>query len=240
MKRDYLSHSALKAFMRSPNHYLQYVNKTVEATPAMKFGSAFHCAVLEPQEFSKRYAVAPQVDKRTKAGKEAWKEFVEANSSLEVITQDEREQIQVMHEAIQNFAPARELLASCEAFEEERQHALFGMPFKGIADAVGQNFVVDLKTTLDASPEGFMKTAYNMGYHEQAAAYKALFAKSRFYWIAVEKNNPFNVAVYLQSERAGNLGWERLKTGIELFKAWDGTAGSYSNEVTTLEMPSWA
>jgi hypothetical protein len=75
MKRDYLSYSALKAFAKSPNHYLQYVNREFVETPAMVLGSALHCAVLEPNEYGKRYTIAPKFDRRTKAGKEqaeAW------------------------------------------------------------------------------------------------------------------------------------------------------------------------
>ena len=36
MKRDYLSYSALKAFAKSPNHYLQYVQREFQETNAMK------------------------------------------------------------------------------------------------------------------------------------------------------------------------------------------------------------
>lgn len=240
LKREYLSHSALKAFLRSPNHYLQYVTRQIETTPAMLFGSAFHCYVLERDEFGKRYAVAPKVDKRTKEGKATWNAFSEAVTGREIITEDDMNTIVVMQEAMNNFEPARTILAACNSFEEERTDTLFGYAFKGIADAVGENFVVDVKTTLDASPEAFMKTAYNMGYHEQAAAYKLLFNVERFYWVAVEKNNPHNCAVYMQSERAGRLALTRLQNGIEAFKAWDGRGQSYSNETQILEMPSWA
>jgi len=70
MKRDYLSYSALKAYAKSPNHYLMYVGREFVETPAMVLGSALHCLVLEPQEWSKRYITAPKFDRRTKAGKE--------------------------------------------------------------------------------------------------------------------------------------------------------------------------
>ena len=68
MKRDYLSVSALKAFNRSPNHYIQYLTGPRKASKAMAFGSALHCAVLEPDEFDSRYALAPKLEKRTPAG----------------------------------------------------------------------------------------------------------------------------------------------------------------------------
>ena len=75
MKRDYLSYSALKAFAKSPNHYLQYVNKEHTETPAMVLGSLTHCLVLEPERFAAKFAVAPKVDRRTNSGKALWAAF---------------------------------------------------------------------------------------------------------------------------------------------------------------------
>ena len=70
MKRDYLSVSALKAFNRSPNHYIQYVSLDKKPPgPAMVFGSAAHCLILEEHDFPNRYAIGPDVDRRTNAGK---------------------------------------------------------------------------------------------------------------------------------------------------------------------------
>jgi hypothetical protein len=44
----------------------------VQPTDAMKQGSLVDCLITEPQNFDRKYVVAPKVDRRTKAGKEAW------------------------------------------------------------------------------------------------------------------------------------------------------------------------
>ena len=68
-----ISASHLKAVMQSPYHYwsrfLDPQRPTAEPTSAMRLGSLAHCAVLEPDELSKRYAIAP--DRRSNAGKAA-------------------------------------------------------------------------------------------------------------------------------------------------------------------------
>jgi PDDEXK-like domain of unknown function (DUF3799) len=60
-----LSHSALEDLAVSPLRYwYKWINQerpADEPTPQMQFGSAVHCAVLEPAEFDKRYAAEVEV-----------------------------------------------------------------------------------------------------------------------------------------------------------------------------------
>lgn len=240
MKRDYLSSSALKAFAKSPNHYLQYVSGEIEPTPAMTFGSAFHCFILEADEFEDRYAVAPQVDRRTKAGKEVWNAFVEGVTGREVLTQQDMGLILDMEAAIRQHEPAQKLLKGCVQFELMTDDKIAGVNFRGIADGLSSTFVLDLKTCQDASPEAFERTAYQSFYHEQAAAYQMLFGVDRFYWIAVEKTAPYNVAVYMQSQEAYLKASHRLKNLIQAWDEWDGKPCSYGTEIFELNLPRWA
>ena len=239
-KRKYLSASALKAFSKSPNHYVQYVTGTVTATPAMTFGSALHCFVLENDEFENMYAVAPEVDKRTKAGKEVWKAFVEGTVGREVLTQQDMGLILEMSAAIREHKPAQDLLEGCVAFEQMREGEIQGVQFKGIADGLSDGYILDIKTCQDASPEAFERTAFNSFYHEQGVAYQTLFNVDRFYWIAVEKNPPYNVSVFMQSEEAFYKARKHLFDLVRRWDNWDGLPQSYSKGVFTLNLPKWA
>lgn len=240
MKREYLSASALNAFNKSPNHYLAYVAREIEPTPAMIFGSALHCAVLESSEFDSRYAVAPKVDRRTKAGKEEWSEFQSANEGKEIISAQDMEQIARLYNRIHEEETAADLLNRSISFEEMKEGTIQGFKFKGIADARGEGFIVDLKTTTDSSPEKFARSAHSFGYHLQAAAYRSLFGVEDFFWIAIEKDSPSNVMVYRQSDRAKRMSDEYLRNSIDRFKAWDGSPGSYGSGMMDLDLPAWA
>lgn len=239
-KREYLSYSALKAFAKSPNHYIDYVTGERQETAAMTFGSAFHCMVLEPDEWDSRYAVAPDVDRRTKAGKMEYNLFVAQNEGKTAISASDLATMQAMADAVSAHLPAAQLLSSAAGFEVKTTEKLLGTPFTGIADVLGCGWVADLKTTVDASPESFMRTAHNSAYHEQAAAYCRLFNVQRFYWIAVEKAPPYNVAVYMQSEIAHHKADKRLMTLVEMWNGWDGKPQSYAETILTLNLPSWA
>ena len=62
-------------------------------------GSALHCAVLEHSTFNDRYIVEPDVDKRTKAGKEEYAVFLHAmekKGSPIILTQNQLETVNKM------------------------------------------------------------------------------------------------------------------------------------------------
>ena len=67
---------------KSPEYFRFAMDNPQPTTPAMKFGSAIHMNVLQPEEFHINYAVAPKFDKRTKQGKANHAEFVNSNGCI--------------------------------------------------------------------------------------------------------------------------------------------------------------
>ncbi|EDV8641552.1 RecE family exodeoxyribonuclease, partial [Salmonella enterica subsp. enterica serovar Cerro] len=74
-----VSKSQLDDIADTPAIYLWRKNAPVdtEKTKSLDTGTAFHCRVLEPEEFSKRFIIAPEFNRRTSAGKEEEKTFLE-------------------------------------------------------------------------------------------------------------------------------------------------------------------
>lgn len=239
MKRNYLSFSALKAFAKSPNHYLQYIQDKPDSE-AMAFGRAFHAAILEPEVYAEQFVIAPKVDRRTKDGKATWEEFVKLSQDKTVLTHEQAELIETMKAAVMGNQIAADLLKACSSYEDAREGTIAGVPFKAVADGVGGTWVLDIKTCQDASPEGFERTAHNSMYHEQAAIYQAIFNCERFYWIAVEKDAPYNVAVYAQDADANRKALRRVVGLAEKFQEWDGEPRGYFDGIATLNLPRWA
>ena len=135
---------------------------------------------------------------------------------------------------------ALEILTQALDFEQVKTEPIEGVPFKGIADIVGETWVADLKTTKDASPSGFSRSATNLMYHLQGAAYCALWEVPHFYWIAVETEAPWNVQVFKQDADALAKSDQTLRNLIHRWKRWDGKPASYTQGIENLELPKWA
>lgn len=241
MKRDYLSYSAIKAFAKSPNHYLRYVSREVAETPEMRFGTALHSYLLEPDTVADKYHVMPKIDKRTKEGKMLFAEQEELSKGKIVITEEDRDTILRMMVECEKHEPAAFFLSSEGEVEKPVEGERFDMHWKGFIDKLVGDTIIDVKTVQDSSPEAFARTAYQMGYHWQAALYRMLVPDMpNFAWIAIEKKEPYNVVVYKQSDDAFIRASNELKQLTEKFIDWDGSPGSYSKGVVNLDYPRWA
>lgn len=187
---EYCSPSTLKRVKKSPLHYKEEESKD---SAALTFGKAYHCAVLEPQEFEHRYYVSDTkslvqqvLDEAKEQGKAvskptATKRYKELKAEEfemhpgEEISQEDYDKIQAMRARLMAHPYARYLLTGGEV---EQQHYCklttqndeeIGVRF--IPDNLKKDkyTVVDLKTAADASVEGFKRAAVNFDYHLQAA-----------------------------------------------------------------------
>lgn len=75
--REGVSSTDLKHLMRSPAHFKYWKEHPQEDTPALLFGRASHKYMLEKDDFFNEFAVVPNIDRRTKAGKEEYAKFLE-------------------------------------------------------------------------------------------------------------------------------------------------------------------
>lgn len=187
-----LSFSSLKEFAKSPRHYIDYINKPkTPPTDAMKLGSAVHCMILTPELFNDEFAVAPEINKRTNAGKEEWAVFVSQNENKTVITNEDYEHARRLSDGVLSNQYAQNLLKNCYAFEEEWSAEINDLPFRGFYDAVGENFIVEIKTINDGNPSSVMSDFYKRKYHMQAALYNTASLGKWIYYIVVETSTPY-------------------------------------------------
>jgi len=167
-----VSKSDLDLVNRSPAYYRYVKENPREQTAALIFGSVVHKLVLEPEKFDEEYAVAPLVDRRTKKGKEDWCEFVAGLNGETVIDSSVYESARLAAASVMKHPIAARLLQGGQAetswlWEEN------GVQCKCRPDYLRTDIkcVIDLKTTLNASPDSFTKSAYDYRYHVQAAWY---------------------------------------------------------------------
>ena len=201
----YMTNSTLKMFTDKCPRAFQYVlNNPIKVTAPMKFGSAFHMLILEDKEFSRHYAIEPDgIDKRTTVGKVALERFDQTLKGREPISYKDYSLMQSMNthlKANKHYS----LLENCNQFEKIYlwKNEVHDILCKGKLDAVNtrDKYIVDLKTTRDASPEVFKETVVNQKYHMQAAFYCDALGYKDYYIYAIEKSKPHCICVYKMSK----------------------------------------
>jgi len=195
LKARPLSYSSLKEFYLSPKHYMHYLTKPRVETPDMLIGTATHHLLLQ-ENFEDFFAVAPECDKRTKAGKETWEAFVAEAGEKKVLTQDQHTLVKSMADAVKAYRPAQGIFEQLGATEQKFLAEVHGLPITGFIDGLGDDVILEIKTCQSARPQDFIREAFNRMYHLQAGIYHfATGQKRKVYYIAVEKSEPFNVCV---------------------------------------------
>lgn len=242
-----ISKSGLDLIHKSPLHYWEkYLNPMhiEKTTPALILGSAVHCAVLEPQEFGKRYAIAPTADKRTKEGKEIHANFEASAQGLQIISKDDSIICERIMEAVQRHSEASLLLSKINKVEQVLEFEDMKCKPDGICESL--HLLIDLKTTEDASPTAFGRSALKYRYDVQAAFYSDIYEavyKHRpegFIFIAVEKTPPYAVAVYVIEDADIEIGRQKYKADLETWREckqlneWKGFSG-----LNTLKLPNY-
>ena len=259
-----ISHSKLECYRRRPALYFKkYVAKTLpppEDTSAFRLGSAVHCAVLEEKEFSTRYILKPDLERRTKEGKAAYAEFAAQHADKTLLDADEMQQVVAMREAVAAHPLASQLLGDGLAettWRKEQPNALGALQCRtdwfsslGCELSDGKPYALDIKTveSLDSDAfRNFERAAFNYGYHRQAGFYLPLineifqWSVAKMYYVAVEKCEPYGVAVYTLSDEAIARGQDeniadlvRLKRSLET-NDWP----NIDPTLHELKLPAW-
>lgn len=109
------------------------------------------------------------------------------------------------------------------------------------------NLIVDLKTTEDASPEGFARSIAKFRYDVQDAFYtdgvqQATGKRPKaFVFIAVEKKPPYGVGVYVLDAETKDLGRAQYQHDLRVYAGclrtgeWPG----YGDKIQTISLPAW-
>lgn len=256
-----ISQSKLKDLKRSPSYfYAKHIAMSFKEpeTDAMKFGSAIHAYILEHHEFVKKYISAPmQFNKRTKSGKEDFEKFTQEHFDKTVLSFEEMKLIKNMQNSLMSKRLAKTLLSGGEAEKE-----LYWVdPDSGVSckgkldywiepcDKFPNGIIVDVKTTINADPEDFIKTIANFGYYNQLAFYcegvKHVYKTDDyplFIFIAIEKTDPYQCSFLTGDREMLEYG---LKDNAKLLKLYkkcidDNKWGGFGDMIQTVSLPRWA
>lgn len=205
--RDYsalpgIRRSDLAYMAKTPLHFKWHMEHPEDPTPAMAFGSAAHAFILENDKFSEEYAFTPDIDRRTKEGKEIYRNFMEANGDKTLLPWDTQDVLIEMSQALHANEAIRKILTTPHRTEVPFywQDGKTGEICKVKADIITEidsyPYVIDYKTTASCDEREFYRSCRKFGYDLQAGMYLeginlCTVSDHKFAFIAQEKVAPY-------------------------------------------------
>lgn len=222
-------------------------------SPAMQFGSALHKYVLEPDGFFDEFAVAPSVDRRTKAGKEEYAKWLETAQGKDVVAPDDMVLIGEIAGALRDHPRASFLLQGEIETSYYWSDEATNIPCQARPDCVkiigDRGYIIDLKTCAKADTDTMSAQAYKLGYDMQAFMFKHAVEKELdipcdFLFVCVEKEAPYLINILQADDMMLQSGEDRFREAVGIYKdcldtgCWYGYEGKF-NVINNLPLPKW-
>ena len=237
-----LSSSGLKQAKESSRHFAYYITTESERKSHFDFGNAFEVALLDAISGTKdaertigvrnteRWVKEALDEKELKVPKNSTyyqkkkAEFEKANASKYLIDDVGNESWETIQEMIASCKADKTITKVLEKTDYQKSFIWkdeeTGIVCKTRPDlAVNrQKVIVDIKTTLDASPAGFFRQCANLDYPLQAIMQIEGVQQSGYidqvddyYWLAVEKTPPYNAQLYRFQKADRELIYDAFK-----------------------------
>ena len=231
---------------RSPAHMREAMLRPRRDTEAFRFGRALHCAVLRPDELDLEWMRGGKHDRRTKEGKLAAQREEEEAQGREILAADDWDRMLEMREAV--LAACGDLLSLAPLREYPVVGMMNDVPIKARLDAASPTgMLLDLKTTICASPRAFARSAASFGYLLQLAHYRMTMrifglGDGPTLLIACEKERPFATAVYIMDAAQMQRMEDRILQLLDLYRRCRdaGEWPAYDSDIKHLPLPEWA
>ncbi len=255
-----LGASLLKEVLRNAKKFKQIWDGELKIEgKSLDIGSALHKIVLEPESFSDEFVVAPQVNKRTKAGREEWEKFLADNEGKVVLSPDDMQLVESMRDKILALPKFKEWLSAGVA-ERSFFGEIDGVEVKCRPDLLVKTkagyVVIDLKTMgSEATPDDFAKASANHLYPLQEAVYREVLNQNGiqvadFIFAGVSKLDYSGAGYFRHTPEWVNWGEELLQKALFKFKwclkhdTWeegqfDFVEGGFK-KINDVTLPNWA
>lgn len=239
-KAEGISRSELFKIARSPLHF-KYAMEHPEDSPSLAFGRALHKYVLEKEDFNNDFIILPEINRRTKDGKEEYERYqIKAfNSGKELVSSDDMTVIIEMYEAVMGNALAKSLLTGEHEKDFFWTDAATGEKCKCRPDCLttynGEKYIVDYKSTDSCEDGQFERSCRKYGYKFQAGMYteglfQNTFEQYGFVFVAQEKKPPYAVRVYFCTPEFVAQGYDKFRELIGIYHSCKETGNWYGYE----------
>lgn len=208
--KQWLSNSDIGTLINNPKQF----RKPQEETKAMIEGRYFHTAMLEPHKLDD-FIVLDLASRNTKA----YKEYVLNNDKKIYLLIKEVQNLNTIVEVMKsNTVMMLNIYNKKNYFEVPMIKEICGIEWKGKADIVCADQLIDIKTTSDISKFKFSARKYN--YDSQAYVYQQLFGKPLVFYVIDKLSH--DLGIYEPSHDFLERGREKVEQAVEIYNKFYG------------------
>ena len=207
--KKYLSNSDIGALLNNPVNF----GVSQPDNPAFAKGRLFHQILLEPEKAKE----VVSVESNTRTTK-VYKEFIESNNMSFCLLNKEVEEVKKLTSIMKKNLDFYELIYNNTQFEQPMIKKIKGLMWKGKADVVGSEYLIDIKTTSDIQKFKWSCRSYN--YDSQAYIYQELFGKPLVFLVIDKKTGV--LGKFTPTEDFISRGEEKVERAIEVYNNFFG------------------
>ena len=242
-----ISNSDLTKIDQNIKIWRQSLKQQSDSTAEQIFGTAFHCYLLEYQNFFKEYVISEKFDLRTKGGKEKSEQFAAENQGKTVISNNDYGIIIAMSEACYAEPEIKEILESPFLAEEIMLFDYLNVECKAKLDLrIPKELILDVKTTRDGNlSEMAAKSIANYKYYRQLAFYKlaaelATGEKHAAKFLFCSKEKPYTPLLCELSTDYLDFGLKEVERILSKYLLWEmgEISDSYEQNII-IDLPKW-
>lgn len=208
--RNYLSNSDIGPLLNNPKSF----RDEREDNKSFAEGRLFHQLLLEPEKVDK----VTSVDVSSRNTKE-YKTFC-ADNGLEfaLLTKEVDEIHKLVGVMKANIVFYDDIYRDGNVYEEPAVGIIKGIEWKGKADIITHDYIIDLKTTSDINKFKWSAKTYN--YDSQCYIYEQLFGKPLYFYV-IDKETA-QLGVYRPTEQFVQNGEAKVERAIEVYQKYFG------------------
>jgi hypothetical protein len=202
----YLSNSDIGSLLKNPRMF----KVREEPTVPMLHGSYLHTAMLEPHKL-----INFEVVEASTRNTNIYKDAVSHSSSPILLLKNEQDELDSLVATMKgNFFFYDNIYREGNVFEQPAVGEIFGLPFKGKADIVAEDILIDIKTTSDI--DDFRWSAKKYNYDSQAYIYSQLFGKPLVFYVICKKSH--RLGVFEPSDDFVLGGRDKVMRAVEVYR----------------------
>lgn len=216
--RQFLSNSDIKTLLTNPSMY----GVPTPDNPAFAVGRLFHQLILEPEKAANVICIDTS-SRNTKVYKDACAEY---GVPFILLCKEQENMKRLTDKMLSNLDFFDAIRADGNIYEEPAVGTIMGKEFKGKADILGTDRIIDLKTT--GKIDDFRYSARKYGYDSQAYIYQSLFGRPMVFF-AIDKTTGM-MGMYEPSDDFIRRGRDKVERAIEVHNKFFGPDATHNIE----------